>query len=280
MLLSQTWKHYQSDKLLEGYSLQTIKAYTIQFNLLIRHFNEDVNMEDIEHSELKGYLVEGSERLKPSSLGHRIRFVKSLFKWAHEEGVIKSNPARKLREPKTSLRIPKFLTEKEIEYLREGCICSFENALFEFMYSTGCRIGEMVLLDKESVSLENRSAIVTGKGDKEREVYFNIRCEIWLKRYLQERSDSNRALFVTKRNPHRLSIAQMRYIIKRISSRAGINKSIYPHQLRHSFATHLMNNGAPIEVIQNLLGHEKSETTRIYAQLSGTMRRELYRKYF
>ncbi len=138
----------------------------------------------------------------------------------------------------------------------------------------------MVLLDKESVSLENRSAIVTGKGDKERVVYFNNRCEIWLRRYFQERSDSNRALFVTKRDPHRLSIAQMRYIIKRISSRAGINKSIHPHQLRLSYATHLMNNGAPLEVIQNLLEHEKSETTRIYAQLSGTMRRELYRKYF
>ncbi len=133
-----------------------------------------------------------------------------------------------MKKSRPSLRIRKFLTEKEMEYLREGCICSFENALFEFMYSTGCRIGEMVLLDKESVSLENRSAIVTGKGDKERVVYFNNRCEIWLRRYLQERSDSNRALFVTKRDPHRLSIAQMRYIIKRISSRAESIKAYTP----------------------------------------------------
>ena len=77
-----------------------------------------------------------------------------------------------------------------------------------------------------------------------------------------------------------MSIAQMRYIIKRISNRTGINKEIHPHQLRHSYATHLMNNGTPMDVIQSLLGHEKSETTQIYAQLSGTIKQELYRKYF
>lgn len=280
MLLSKAWESYQSDKLLEGYSQQTMKAYSTQFNLLTRNFCKELNIEEITQSDLKAYLVKDSDRLKPSSLGHRIRFVKSLFKWAHDEGVLKSNPARKLKEPKASVRIPKFLTEKEIEYLREGCYSAFEHTLFEFMYSTGCRIGEMVLLDKENLNLENHSAIVTGKGDKEREVYFNIRCEIWLKRYLKERSDFDRALFVTERDPHRLSIAQMRYVIKRIANRAGINKSIHPHQLRHSYATHMMNNGAPLEVIQNLLGHEKSETTRIYAQLSGSIRRELYRKYF
>ena len=118
------------------------------------------------------------------------------------------------------------------------------------------------------------------KGNKEREVYFNVRCEIWLENYLNERSDSDPAIFVTERSPRRMSIAQMRYIIKRISNRAGINKTIHPHQLRHSYATHLLNNGAPIDVIQSLLGHEKSETTRIYAQLSGKIRREFYNKYF
>ena len=84
----------------------------------------------------------------------------------------------------------------------------------------------------------------------------------------------------TERDPHRMSIAQMRYIIRRISNRASINKDIHPHQLRHSYATHLLNNGAPLDVIQSLLGHEKSETTRIYTQLSGCIRQQLYMKYF
>ena len=135
-------------------------------------------------------------------------------------------------------------------------------------------------MNRNSINWGNQSAIVLGKGDKEREVYFNIRCDIWLKKYLDGREDNDPAIFVTERSPHRMSIAQMRYIIKRISKRAGINKTIHPHQLRHSYATHLLNNGAPLEVIQSLLGHEKSETTRIYAQLSGRLRQEFYRKYF
>ena len=153
-----------------------------------------------------------------------------------------------------------------------------EKALFEFMFSTGCRIGEIVTLDRNSINCVSQSAIVQGKGDKEREVYFNISSDIWLKKYLDGRNDDDPAIFVTERAPHRMSIAQMRYIIKRISNRAGINKTIHPHQLRHSYATHLMNNGAPLEVIQNLLGHEKRETSRIYAQLSRRLRQELYRK--
>ncbi|MEY2196817.1 tyrosine-type recombinase/integrase [Neobacillus sp. BF23-41] len=108
--------------------------------------------------------------------------------------------------------------------------------------------------------------------------YYKDGEEYELKKFVS--GHSRAVIFVTERHPHRMSIGQMRYIIKRISSRAVINKEIHPHQLRHSYATHLLNNGAPIDVIQSLLGHEKSETTRIYAQLSGSLRREFYRKYF
>jgi len=128
--------------------------------------------------------------------------------------------------------------------------------------------------------MEN-SVIVHGKGDKEREVYFNVRCSIWLKRYLDERDDDEPCLFVTGRKPkRRMSVDSLRYIVKRISNRSGINKATYPHQLRHSYATHMVDNGAPLEVIQSLLGHEKSETTRIYAHLSGKLRYDFYNKYF
>ncbi|MEH7336786.1 tyrosine-type recombinase/integrase [Neobacillus drentensis] len=279
MLLSKAWETYESYKRIEGFSPQTLKAYKLQATLLIRYF-KDVKLNTITTVQLKEYLAKSSETLKPSSLAHRIRFMKSLFRWSHEEGYISKNPAAKIKEPKAGKRIPKFLTEFEIEHLREACTSPLEKALFEFMFSTGCRIGEIVSLEKSRINWSNRSAIVRGKGDKEREVYFNIRCEIWLKRYLDQRQDGDAAIFVTERYPHRMSIAQMRYIIKRISNRARINKSIHPQQLRHSYATHMLNNGAPLEVIQSLLGHEKSETTRIYAQLSGSLRRELYCKYF
>jgi integrase/recombinase XerD len=234
LLLSKAWETYESDKRIEGFSPQTLKAYKLQSTLLIRYF-KDVKIDTISTVQLKEYLAKSSETLKPSSLSHRIRFMKSFFRWSHEEGHVSKNPAAKIKEPKAGKRIPKFLTEIEIEYLREACNSPLEKALFEFMFSTGCRIGEIVTLQRSRINWSNRSAIVRGKGDKEREVYFNIRCEIWLKRYLEQRQDGDASIFVTERYPHRMSIAQMRYIIKRISKRAGINKTIHPHQLRHSY---------------------------------------------
>lgn len=279
MLLSEAAKSYEADKRIEGFSVHTLNAYRLQAKLLMDYLG-NIDISKISTLQLKDYLAESSNNLKPSSLSHRIRFLRSLFRWLHDEGFIELNPASKIKEPRVGKRIPKFLTEREIEYLRDACFSPMEKALFEFMFSTGCRIGEIVTLDRNSINWGSQSAIVRGKGDKEREVYFNIRCDIWLKKYLDTRYDNDPAIFVTERSPHRMSIAQMRYIIKRISKRAGINKTIHPHQLRHSYATHLLNNGAPLEVIQSLLGHEKSETTRIYAELSGRLRQELYRKYF
>lgn len=280
MLLSEAWKKYQQDKKIEGYSTLTLKTYCFQYNLLLRFFG-DIDMNGFSTEKLKEYLIQSGNHLKPSSLGHRIRCVKSLFRWSHEEGYILKNPAAKLKEPKLGKRIPKSLSELEIEHLREACQTTMENALFEFMYSTGCRIGEVVKLDREDIDFRTNSVIVQGKGDKEREVYFNTRCSIWLKRYLDEREDEDPCLFITDRKPkRRMSIDNLRYIIKRVSNRAGIKKSIHPHQLRHSYATHMINNGAPIDVIQSLLGHEKSETTKIYAQLSGKLRQDYYSKYF
>lgn len=280
MLLSEAWEKYQSDKRIEGYSPLTLKMYGFQCNLLKRYF-DDIRMSELTTENLKQYLGEAGGHLKSSSLGHRVRFIKSLFKWTHEEGYILKNPAAKLREPKLGQRIPKFLSEREIEHLREGCHTPMENALFEFFYSTGCRIGEVAKLNRDDINFAGNSVIVHGKGDKEREVYFNIRCGIWLNRYLEERDDDESCLFVTERRPkRRMSIDTLRYIVRRISNRAGITKTIHPHQLRHSYATHMVDNGAPLEVIQSLLGHEKSETTKIYAHLSGKLRHDFYSKYF
>ncbi len=133
MLLSEAWEKYQSDKKIEGYSPLTLKMYGFQRDLLQRYFG-DIRMSDTTTENLKQYLGEAGGHLKPSSLGHRVRFIKSLFKWTHEEGFIVKNPAAKLKEPKLGKRIPKFLSEHEIEHLREGCHTSMENALFEFLF--------------------------------------------------------------------------------------------------------------------------------------------------
>lgn len=210
----------------------------------------------------------------------RIRFIRAFFHWASDEGHITRNPASKLREPRLGSRVPKALSEEDTEILREGCATPLEHALIEFLYTTGCRIGEVYGLNKSAINWDNRSCIVLGKGNKERDVYFNTKCFIWLKKYVEQRTDDDEALFVTERAPHRMGIAEVRYIVKRIACRAEVEVNVYPHKLRHSYATHLLNNGAPLEGIQTLMGHAKLETTKLYAELAGPRRKEIYKRYF
>ncbi|MCK9327820.1 MAG: tyrosine-type recombinase/integrase [Bacteroidales bacterium] len=278
MKLNEAWNMYATDKRLFGYQPGTIKAYKLQLDLLIRH-SGDMKMADVTHQGLKQYLA-SLTHLKPGTVGYRIKFIRSYFRWAHEEGLISNNPAAKIKEPKMGLRIPKALPEKDIEMLREACETPKEHAIIEFIYTTGCRIGEVVKLNTGDINWQNRSCIVMGKGSKEREVYFNVKCSIWLEAYVMNRRDKEPALFATQRAPHRMSISRMRDIVKSIAKRAGIQTNVYPHKLRHSYATHLLDNGMPLEGIQSMLGHSKLETTRLYAQLSGQRRREMYQRYF
>jgi integrase/recombinase XerD len=285
MKLSEAWSLYESDKQLEGYSPYTLKAYALNSRLFIEYVG-DIELEDVTFEMIKRYLAKDAARLKPSSIANRMKYFKSLFKWAIDEGYVIKNPASKLKEPKMGKRIPKAMNEEMIENIRESCETPLEHAIIEIFFTTGCRIGEVAKLRRNSINWEDRSIMVIGKGNKEREVYFSIKCAIWLRKYLNKRNDTNTALFVTERKfkdnggqPRPMTISQFRWVIKRIARHAGID-DVYPHKLRHSYATHLLNNGAPLEVIQSFLGHSKIETTRLYAELSGERRRELYKKYF
>jgi integrase/recombinase XerD len=151
MLLSEAWRKHQADKRIEGYSPLTLKMYGFQYNLLKQYFG-DVSMCYFTTENLKQYLSEAAVHLKPSSLGHRVRFIKSLLKWTHEEWFIIKNPASKLKEPKLGKRIPKFLSRIEIEHLREGRHTPMGKALFEPFYSTGCRIGEVAKLNRDDIN--------------------------------------------------------------------------------------------------------------------------------
>ncbi|WP_346223205.1 tyrosine-type recombinase/integrase [Paenibacillus jilunlii] len=186
-----------------------------------------------------------------------------------------------MREPKLDKRIPKFLIEEDVIHLKISCQSLRERALLEFLYSTGCRIGEVEKINAEDINWENCSAIVNGKGSKQREVYFTTECKVWLKKYLSSRADSCKALFVTDTHPtKRMAIPTIRWAIKRLADRGELQVNVYPHRFRHTYACQLLDNGAPLDFIQGMLGHEKASTTQIYAQLRGERRRELYRRYF
>jgi integrase/recombinase XerD len=283
MKISDVWKMYMTEKKMAGFSKYTFDAYRVQINLLIKHFG-DVDIETLNLFEMKQYVAKDVERLKPSSLGHRIRCLRSIFRFAHEEGITPTFTIAKIKEPKYGKRVPKFIVEDDLERVREACQTPREKALISLLYATGCRIGEVHLMNKKDIDWNSRSIIVLGKGDKQREVYFDTKTKYWLKSYLDSRDDEIEALFICERPLHgvysRSSIHQLRYTVKRVSKRSNVDVNIYPHRFRHTFATHLLDRGAPMEVISDLCGHARISTTQIYAQLSGERRREQYRKYF
>ncbi|MFJ5713104.1 tyrosine-type recombinase/integrase [Neobacillus sp. NPDC093127] len=280
MKLSESWEHYLPDKQIAGYSPNTLKQYKLQVNLMIRYMG-DIKIESIITPDLKRYIAQRKDTLKTNnSLAHTIRFIRGFFRWAHEEGYIETNPAGKIKEPKESKRVPKFIPEEILYRLDAACEGPREKALNSLLYATGCRVGEIHRMDKNHINWSDRSIIVLGKGDKEREVYFDVKTAYWLQEYLDTRTDDCDSLFVTLRDPRRATIDTLRRWIKDIAKRARIDINIYPHRYRHSFCTHLIDRGAPMEVISQLAGHSRIDTTKIYAALSGERRRELYRKYF
>ncbi|NJJ37563.1 tyrosine-type recombinase/integrase [Paenibacillus apii] len=280
MNLSELWSLYEADKRIQGFNPKILKAYALQHKMLMLELG-NLDITEVTLTMLKEYLAKQADRLKPSSLGHRIRFVRSLFRYAYEEAYLTSNPSLKLREPKLDKRIPKFLIEEDVIHLKISCQLLRERALLEFLYSTGCRVGEVEKINIQDLNWENCSAIVNGKGSKQREVYFTTECKVWLKKYLASREDSCKALFVTDTHPtKRMAIPTIRWALKRLADRGEIEANVFPHRFRHTYACQLLDNGAPLDFIQGMLGHEKASTTQIYAQLRGERRRELYRRFF
>jgi integrase/recombinase XerD len=258
---------YLAVKKLDGLSIKTLENYNynlIKFASVIKKPLAAVNIND-----LRMYLAIRSKDMKASSLNGQISILKSFFSWLFAEEYIPKNPAAKLKQTKEPKRVRKALTEEEIELLRQVCKNDREKALKEFLVSTGCRLSEVVGIDKDSVSWYEMSVYVIGKGNKERKVYFSTKAKVLLKKYLSSRKDDTPALFVSSRAPHgRLSDRGIQKEVKRIAERAGFDKSVYPHLFRHSFATHSLNKGMNITTIQHLMGHESSATTLIYAELS------------
>lgn len=285
MKLSKAWELYESDKQYLGYSPVTLKQYKMYQRLMIESMG-DVNVENITYLDLKEYVHEFSRHLAVTSTIIRIRHIKSFFRWAVDEGVVGKNEATKIKQPKKPQANPKPLTLYEIESLRDACGTPLERSLFEFMYATGCRIGEIQRVNKNDINWNDRTLTVIGKGDKRRLAYFDLRCDIWIKKYLELRTDDQEPLFVTERSfesnngqPRRMSTHQIRRVLKRIAEKAGIEKSIYPHNLRHSFAMNMLENGAPMESIRDFLGHSNIEHTEVYAKLTKEMKKNIYDKY-
>lgn len=254
-----------SSKQVEGCSDRTIKYYREIIEKFSNSF--DKSIKQLTTDEIRIYLSNYKEDSSCSSttIDNIRRVLSSFFSWLEDEDYIIKSPVRRIHKIKTAKIVKEVLTDENLEKLRDECENIRDLSLIELLISTGMRVGELVNLNINDLNFEDRSCIVLGKGNKEREVYFDAKTKLHLKEYIDKRNDSNDALFVSMKEPHqRLSISGVELIVRTLGMNSNINK-VHPHKFRRTLATMAIDKGMPVEQVQKLLGHVKIETTMHYA---------------
>ena len=268
-----------SSKKVEGCSEKSLKYYLSTIDTLLQKLKK--NITEISTNDLRFYLSDYQEIKKSSkvTIDNIRRIFSSFFSWLEDEDYILKSPVRRIHKIKTPRIIKEVLSDEEIEVLRDNCEEIRDLTLIEILISTGIRVGELVKINRNDINFHERSCIVTGKGDKEREVYFDARSKIHLKQYLKARTDNNEALFVSRSKPHqRLSIGGVENVLRKLGLKTNINK-VHPHKFRRTLATMAIDKGMPIEQVQKLLGHVKIDTTMHYAMVNQANVKIAHRKF-
>ena len=273
-------KYYLGAKKIDGLSERTLKNY--KANLESFAAKVEKSAAKITTDDIRGYIayLDETRHLKETSLQTHINTLRAFFGWLTVEEKIKKNPMAKIKSLKLDKKgARQALTVEELERLRDACKTYREKALIEFLVSTGCRLSEVAQLRAADLNLADRSVQVTGKGDKDRVVYFSVRARLMIEEYMVSRKGGD-GLFCSSKSPFEpLKPRAIQRIVHSLSERAGLEGRVHPHLLRHTFATHALNGGMDVTVIQRLLGHEDIATTQIYAELNEEGVRHQYNKY-
>ena len=268
-----------SSKKVEGCSDKTIHYYKSSIEKLIATVKKNVC--DIATNDIRCYLAEQQEQrgLSKVTIDNLRRIYSSFFSWLEDEDYITKSPVRRIHKVRTDALVKEVLTDENIEVLRDSCQELRDIAMIDLLLSTGMRVGELVKINREDIDFQERQCVVFGKGNKEREVYFNARTKIHLKKYLEQRTDSNPALFVSLHEPHtRLTISGVEVRLRQLGKRVNLNK-VHPHKFRRTLATMAIDKGMPIEQVQKMLGHVKIDTTLHYAMVNQTNVKIAHRKF-
>ena len=193
--------------------------------------------------------------------------INTFFEWCRDEGYINKNPCKQIHPIKYEAKPREPLTGIELGLVRDACKTYREKAIIETLYSTGCRVTELVRLKKTDVDFQKGEVYLFGKGNKHRTSYINAKAEVALKKYLFTRMDDTHALFVSERKPHQgLKKTSIEKIVREIGQRSGIGRRVFPHLIRHTTGTDALMRGMTLPELQELFGHVKPETTMIYAK--------------
>ena len=270
---------FLSAKRIEGCSEKSLKYYKATIETMLSTLDKEVKY--IVTDDIRGYLTEYQEKNNSSkvTIDNIRRILSSFFSWLEDEDYILKSPVRRIHKVKTGTNIKETYSDEALELMRDNCTELRDLAMIDMLASTGMRVGEMVLLNRTDIDFNERECIVFGKGSKERVVYFDARTKIHLQNYLNSRSDSNDALFVTLKAPYnRLKIGGVETRLREFGKQLGLSR-VHPHKFRRTLATMAIDKGMPIEQLQQLLGHRKIDTTLQYAMVKQSNVKIAHRKY-
>ncbi len=267
------------------YSPKTIESYRldlIEFESFLNR--EHLTFTTFKASDARNYLVFIYDKdYKKTTIGRKISAVRSFYHYLNERYIVEENPMANVPFPKKESKLPDFLYENQIDDLFQSLdenkkMYSRDRALLELLYGTGIRSTELLNIKLEDIDFDNRLLKVLGKGNKERLVPFNESTKHALIMYIDQfHLDMDRAdAFWLNYNLSKLTDRGLRYIVNKIMKESAVKASLHPHTLRHTFATHMLNNGADIRAVQELLGHESLSTTQKYTHLSKEQLRHAY----
>ena len=242
---------------------------------------EALNIDQIDVCLVRSFLSNLAEcGLSRKSMARKLAALRTLFKFLCREGILTQNPVQRVVSPKLGRRLPQFLYVEQVEKLLQVPDCTTllgarDKVLLELLYGSGLRVSELVGLNREDIEPQAQLVRVTGKGQKDRVVPVSKYALQALEGYLALREDRNEALLINYKGG-RLSARSVRRVLDKLVKRAALNLHVHPHVLRHSFATHLLDGGADLRSVQELLGHAKLSSTQIYTHLTRQRLREVY----
>jgi integrase/recombinase XerC len=261
-------------------SPHTLKAYGSDLGVFAAYVGSR-NLGEIDHLRIRGFLSHLYERgLSKTSVARSLAAVRSLFRWLAREGIVEQNPAKLVATPKLPKKLPRVPTIEEMNLVLDSRMpetASFPERdllLLELLYGCGIRNSELVGINLDDIRMANEAILIRGKGKKERYVPFGDSVRSALSAYLptrlkvlMETRKSTSALLINQRGG-RLTTRSVGRIVKKIAVAKGLSPDVHPHTLRHAFGTHMLEEGADLRSIQEMLGHERLSTTQRYTQLS------------
>ena len=261
------------------FSSNTVNSYVRD----LEEFNSFLESEYIKHvtyKDIRSYLAHMyNKKYSSRTISRKLSAIRSFYKYEVNKGVIRDNPCLLISNPKVEKKLPNYLSYNEIETMLEVPDTFKNNSLrdkliIEILYSTGIRVSELVNIKVKDIDFYNNQILILGKGNKERYVIFGNTLTDMLKEYISIKSDSE--YLITNKYNKKMSTRSIEEIVKKIVKIDGIKNKVTPHTIRHTFATHMLNEGADLRVVQELLGHENLKTTEVYTHVSNERLRSVY----